>query len=65
MGEAWSDTLQTCTGISNSDGIPGIPLTGLKVRHADQLTISVGDGMTLFEVSSARLRRRGGHRGTY
>ena len=31
-----------------------IPSTGLRVRHADQLTISVGDAMTLYEVNSAQ-----------
>ncbi len=54
VGDAWSAGFETCSGSSGSDGIPGIPLRGIQVRHTDQLTISVGDGMTLFEVSSAQ-----------
>jgi len=54
VGVDWSDTLETCTGSAGSDGIPAIPRTGLTVHRADRLTISVGGGMTLFEVSSAR-----------
>jgi hypothetical protein len=54
VGDAWSDSFLACTGGAGSDGVPVIPLLGLKVHRADALTISVGDGMTLFEVSRAQ-----------
>jgi len=53
VGDAWSDALQTCTGISSDGGVPVVPLLGLKVHRGDMLAVSVGEGMTLFEVSGA------------
>ena len=54
VGVDWSDTLESCTGGAGSDGVPEIPRTGLTVHRADRLTISVGGGMTLFDVRGAQ-----------